>query len=159
MLFSTLCAYRTFVKTSTGFTPFQLVYGLEVVLPIECEIMSLKLAVELLPNTTPEEERLLYLTRLYETRRNVAMANEAHTKQVKIQYDKTIKHRAFSEGDLVLVYDQRHDELGTGKFECLWLGPYIVKRVLQKGAYELVDYDGIPLAEPRNGLYLNKYYA
>lgn len=59
MLFSALWAYRTTVKTSTGFSPFQLVYGLEAVLPIECEIPSLKLAVELLPDTSPEEERLL----------------------------------------------------------------------------------------------------
>ena len=34
MLFSALWAYRTSAKTSTGFTPFQLVYGLEAVLPI-----------------------------------------------------------------------------------------------------------------------------
>jgi hypothetical protein len=47
--FSALWAYRTSVKTSTGFTPFQLVYGIEVILPIECEIPSLKLKVELLP--------------------------------------------------------------------------------------------------------------
>jgi hypothetical protein len=31
-LFSSLWAYRTSVKTTTGFTPFQLVYGLEAVL-------------------------------------------------------------------------------------------------------------------------------
>jgi hypothetical protein len=49
--------------------------------------------------------------------------------------------------------------LGAGKFEPMWRGPYIVHRVLEKGAYELVDYDGIPLSEPRNGLYLKKYYA
>jgi hypothetical protein len=36
---------------------------------------------------------------------------------------------------------------------------YIVRRVLEKGAYDLVDYDSIPLSEPRNGLYLKKYYA
>jgi hypothetical protein len=41
----------------------------------------------------------------------------------------------------------------------MWQGPYIVRRVLEKGAYELVDYDGIPLSEPINGLYLKKYYA
>ena len=33
-LLSALWAYRTLVKTTTGFTPFQLVYGLEAVLPI-----------------------------------------------------------------------------------------------------------------------------
>ena len=57
----------------TGFTPFHLVYGLEVVLPIECEIPSLKIAVELLPNTTSEEERFLYLMQLDESRRDAAL--------------------------------------------------------------------------------------
>lgn len=52
MLFPALWAYRTSVKDATGFTPFQLVYGLEATLPIECEIPSLRLAVELLPNST-----------------------------------------------------------------------------------------------------------
>ena len=61
MLFLALWAYRTLVKTSTGFTPFQLVYGLEVVLPIECEIPSLKLSIELLPATPEEEKCFLYL--------------------------------------------------------------------------------------------------
>jgi hypothetical protein len=61
MLFSALWAYRTSVKSATGFTPFRLVYGVEAILPIECEIPSLKLAVELLPNTSAEEECLLYL--------------------------------------------------------------------------------------------------
>jgi len=37
--------------------------------------------------------------------------------------------------------------------------PYIVKHALKKGAYELVDYDRIPLGKPINGLYLNTYYA
>lgn len=54
-IFSILWVYWTSVKTTTGFTPFQLVYGLEAVLPIECEIPSLKVAIELLPNTTIEE--------------------------------------------------------------------------------------------------------
>ena len=64
-LFSALWAYSTLVKTTTSFTPFQLVYGLEVVLPIEYQIPSLKLAVELLPNISAEEERFLYLTNLF----------------------------------------------------------------------------------------------
>ena len=41
----------------------------------------------------------------------------------------------------------------------MWRGPYVVKRVLEKGAYELVDYEGTALVKPRNGLYLKKYYA
>jgi hypothetical protein len=46
---------------------------MEAILPIECEIPSLKLAVELLPNTSAEEERLLYLTRLDETRHDATL--------------------------------------------------------------------------------------
>ena len=68
MLFSALWAYLTSVKTSTGFTPFQLVYSLEVVFPIECEILSLKLAIELLPAMSEEEKCFLYLAQLDENR-------------------------------------------------------------------------------------------
>jgi hypothetical protein len=128
-------------------------------LSIECEILSLKLVVELLPNTSAEEECILYLMQLYETHRDVALVIETQKKRVKAQYDKHVKPRVFSEGDLVLLYEQKRDLLGTGKFEAMWQVPYIVKRVLEKGAYELVDYDGIPLNEPRNGIYLKKYHA
>ena len=159
ILYSALWAYRTSVRNTTGFTPFQLVYGLEAVLPIQCEISSLKLAIDLLPGTLEEEARFLELIQLDETRRDAALANEAHKKQVKAQFDKNVKPRAFSEGDLVLLYDQASDKLGKGKLESLWMGPYIVKRVLAKGAYELMDYEGISLARPRNGLYLKRYYA
>ena len=39
MLYPSLWAYRTNVKTATGFSPFQLVHGVEVVTPIECEML------------------------------------------------------------------------------------------------------------------------
>jgi hypothetical protein len=63
---------------------------------------------------------------------------------------------------LVLLYDQDRDILGAcyeDKFEPLWHGPYIFKRVLEKGSYELVNYDVVPLGEPHNGIYLKEYYA
>jgi len=72
MCFFALWAYQTFVKSATGFTHFQLVYGIEVILQIECGIPSLKLVVELLPNTTAEE-LFLYLMQLNETRRDAAL--------------------------------------------------------------------------------------
>jgi hypothetical protein len=151
--------YRTSVKSATRFTPFRLVYGVEAILPIECEIPSLKLVFELLPNTSTEEEHLLYLMLLDETRRDATLVIEAQKKRVKAQYDKHVKPHVFSKGDLVPLYEQDQDMLGAGKFEPMWRGPYIVRRVLEKRAYELVDYDGIPLSQPRNGLYLKKYYA
>ncbi|XP_017984333.1 PREDICTED: uncharacterized protein LOC108663626 [Theobroma cacao] len=41
-----LHAYRTSVRTSTGATPYSLVYGTEAVLPIEVEIQSLRVLME-----------------------------------------------------------------------------------------------------------------
>jgi hypothetical protein len=159
MLYPTLWAYRTSVKTATGFSPFQLVHGVEAVFPIECEIPSLKIVVKLLPDTTQLEEHLVYLEHLDEQHRDATLANEAHKKCVKSQYDKFVHPRVFSEGDLVLVYDQDKDALGAGKFNPMWHGPYIVRWVLEKGSYELAYYEGNVLSEPRNGLYLKKYYA
>ena len=84
-IFSALWEYHTSAKTTTRFRPFQLVFGLEAVLPIECEIPSLKLVIELLPDTFAEEERLLYLSHLDENRREAAMSNESHQRPVKTQ--------------------------------------------------------------------------
>ena len=84
------------MKSTTRFTPFQLVYGIEVVLSIECEIPSLKLSIELLPNKSAEEECLLYLMQLDETRCDATLVIETQKKRVKTQYEKHVKPRVFS---------------------------------------------------------------
>lgn len=82
-LFPALWAYRTFAKTTTSFTPFQLVYRLKEVFPIECKIPSLKLTIKLIPNTSAKEEHLLHLSRPNENHRETAMSNESNKKWVK----------------------------------------------------------------------------
>ena len=87
------------------------------------------------------------------------MVNEAHKKRVKAQYDKSIEPRVFNEGDLKMTYDQRHDNLRKGKFESVWCRPFNISKVLEKGAYELMNYGRVPFRKPCNGLYLKMYYA
>ena len=159
MLYPALWAYQTNVKTTIGFSPFQLIHGVEAVTPVECEILSLNIAIHVLPDTTELEERLLHLEHLDEQRRDALTANETHKNRVKNQYDKLVKTRFFSEGELVLLLDQDKEPLRAGKFRSMWLRPYVVSKVLKKGAYELTDFEGNKLPEPRNGLYLKKYYA
>eukprot|EP00253_Pinus_taeda_P005692 PITA_05692 len=125
MLFSSLWAYRTLVKDAMRFIPFQLVYGLEATLPIECEIPSLKLVIELLPSTIPVEECLLYLELLDETHRLASLAIEAQKKRVKTHFDDTVHPHSFVEGDLVLLYDKANDKLGVGKFKPMWHRPVV----------------------------------
>lgn len=151
ILYAALWEYQTFVRTTTKFTPFQLVYCIEAILPNECEIPSLKLVVELLPASSTEQECLLHLTHLDETQRDASMANKAHKKRIKAQYDKSFKPSVFSEGDIILLYDQESNKLGSGKFKPMWLVPYIFKCVLAKGAYQLIDFDGFPWHSPEIG--------
>ena len=46
MLHFALMAYCTSIRTSTGATPFSLVYRMEAILPVEVEIPSLKVLLE-----------------------------------------------------------------------------------------------------------------
>ena len=102
---------------------------------------------------------MLHLENIDERHRDAFTTNEAHKNRVKNQYDKAFKTRVFSEGELFLLWDQVKEPLGERKLKYMWLGPYVVSKVLKKGAYKLTDYDGNKLHEPRNGIYLKKYYA
>ena len=55
MLSPSLWAYRTNVKTATGFSPFQFVHGVEAITLVECEIPSLNIVIHVLPDTTELE--------------------------------------------------------------------------------------------------------
>ena len=127
MLYPALWAYRTAVKTATRFSPYQLVHGVESILPVECEIPLLKLSVELLPDTSPLEERLVHLEQLDEQRRDALVALEVNKRRVKVQYDKSVRPRVFSEGELVLLWDQSKEPLGAGKFNPMWRGHACVR--------------------------------
>ena len=114
MLYPSLWAYRTNVKIATSFSPFQLVHGVEVVTLIECEILSLKIAIHVLPDATELEERLLHLEHLNEQCRDALTTNQAHKNRVKSQYDKSIKPRIFSEGELIFLWIKTKNPWGQG---------------------------------------------
>ena len=150
MLLSSRWAYCTSTKTATGFTPFRLVHGVESVIPIECQISSLRLAVDLLPDTFPLEEWLLQLEKTIEDYWASLQAIEAAKMWSNAHYDFHVHPRTFSEGDMVLVYDLHNDKLGKGKFESIWYGPYVIHCFLEEGAYTIIEFDGQLLENPRN---------
>ena len=84
MLYPALWAYRTAVKTAIGFFPYQLIHGVESVLPVECEIPSLKLAIDILQDTSTLEECLVHLEKLDEQRRDALVAIEVNKHHVKV---------------------------------------------------------------------------
>ena len=93
----------------------------------------MKLAIRLLPNTSALEDHLVHLEHLYEQHQDVATMNEVHKKHVKsIKY---VRPMVFSKGYPVLVYGKHKHPLGEGKFKSMCLGPYIITKLLKKGAY------------------------
>ena len=103
LLYPALWAYQTNVNTTTIFSPFQLVHGVEAVVSVEWEIPPLKIVIHVLLDTTDLEEHLLHLEHLDEKRRDALTAKKYHKNRVKNQYDKAVKRRFFSEGELVLL--------------------------------------------------------
>eukprot|EP00253_Pinus_taeda_P007942 PITA_07942 len=60
-------AYRITWKNTTGFSPYQLVYGKEALLPIEFQIQTYKLAAELgLDLTKAQQQQIMELNQLDE---------------------------------------------------------------------------------------------
>ena len=50
----------------------------------------------------------------------------------KSHFDSHVHPRTFSEGDLVLIYDEANDKFGKGKFDSMWYDPYIIHQCLRK---------------------------
>ncbi len=118
-----LFAIRDATNESTGFSPFELVYGHEVRGP-------LKIMKERLLQSTPQNDTLQYVA-TFKDRLQSACAVARENLQVaknrmKQQYDKKAVQRSFAEGDKVLVLlPMNQPKLGL-KF----CGPYsVVKRV------------------------------
>ena len=82
---------------------------------------------------------MVHLEHLDEQRRDDLVALEVNKCHIKVQYNNYVHPRKFSEGDLALLWDQAKEPLGEGKFNRMWHGAYVVRCVLDKGAYELVD--------------------
>jgi hypothetical protein len=84
MLYPTLWQYQNMINTSTNFSRFHLVRGNDSILPIECEIHSLKLAIDLLHDTIDIREYLIHLEKLDEKVRHASMAIEVNKICVKV---------------------------------------------------------------------------
>ena len=66
-----LWAYRTTVRTATGCTPYSLVFGSEAVLPLEVQLPSLRIAMQLMAPDENVQVRLAELETLDEKRLTV----------------------------------------------------------------------------------------
>ncbi|XP_075083302.1 uncharacterized protein LOC142167047 [Nicotiana tabacum] len=136
-----LWAYRTTAKTSTGETLFSFVYGSEALIPVEIGEPSTRFT---LATKESNDEELRTNLDLLEQRREAALIQMETQKQIIERYYNRKAHiRYFKIGDFVLkkVF-QSMKTTGAGKLNPNWEGPYKVRGIAGKGAYELETMDG-----------------
>ena len=89
-----LWAYRTSFRTSTGATPYSLVYGIEAVLPVEIEMGSLRVILEQqISETKWVQSRLDQLSLLDDRRLRIADHIQAYQRKMASAFKKRVKPR------------------------------------------------------------------
>ena len=94
-----------------------------------------------------------------ELRETTAVRLASYQQKMRTHYNRRVRLREFSVGDLVL----RETTLATrnpteGKLAARWEGPYVVKARPRPGTYRLQDMDGRDLPHPWNAEHLKHYY-
>ncbi|RVW75495.1 Gypsy retrotransposon integrase-like protein 1, partial [Vitis vinifera] len=146
-----LWAYRTSFRTSTGATPYSLVYGMEAMLPVEIEMGSLRVALEQqIPEADWAQARFDQLNLLDERRLRAADHVRAYQRKMARAFKKRVKPRPLQIGDLVLKVIRGLIRDPRGKFRPNWSGPYFIRELTPEGAAWLMDLDGNRFSEPTN---------
>eukprot|EP00253_Pinus_taeda_P029098 PITA_29098 len=100
LLKDALWAYKITWKNTTGFSPYQLVYGKEALLPIEFQIQTYRLAAELgLDLSEAQQQRIMELNQLDEHRQQAIEHTTLVQQQRMKWHDRYIKTKTFHKGD------------------------------------------------------------
>lgn len=85
---------------------------------------------------------------------------EANKVRVTWWYDKKVKFKEFSQGDLVwkLILSIGSRDAEFGKWSPTWDGPYRINQRVPENTYILETLEGEEFSRALNGYYLKKYY-
>ncbi|XP_059073784.1 uncharacterized protein LOC131874423 [Cryptomeria japonica] len=137
-------------------SPYELVYGKEVLLPISMENPTLQLlkSIEVEQNGAMEV-RLAELLEVQESREKVHNAMNNRQQIAKIWFDRKRSNPIFKQGDLVLKYNKHATKLRQReKFDALWEGPSHIINCKQHYSFELENLEANVLKIPSNGMHL-----
>jgi hypothetical protein len=154
-----LWADRISTKRAIGTSPFQLVYGTEVVFPVSLGLPVMKLLQEVDEEPNHMQRRINQMIELHEVREKAYNKTQLHQEKMKKTFDRKVKERDFQINDLVLKWDSRKED-HHGKFEHLWKGPYIISGCQGENAFILKNCNGeFYPGGPVNGRHLKHYLS
>ena len=114
-------AYNTGLRSGTGYSPFEIMFGKKPRLPIDNLIIPSKRVLRTLPAYVKDLAEHLKLIR------KVAVDNSGiQQAKTKERYDKSAKPKHFEVGDLVLLRVERLSAGSSKKLSAFWDGPHRV---------------------------------
>src|SRR3954471_23083542 len=160
MLHFALHGYHTSVCTSTGETPFTLVYGMEAVLPIEIQIPSLRIMKDAdLDEDDWIQTRLDQINWIDEKRIAAICHGQLYQKRMIKAFNKKVKTQAYQTGDLVVKRIILPQGDPRGKWTPTYEGPFVINKVYSGGAMLLTTMDGEDFPHPVNADIVKKYFS
>ncbi|XP_070002733.1 uncharacterized protein [Nicotiana sylvestris] len=139
-----LLGYRTTVRTSTGATPYMLVYCTEAVIPAKVKIPSLRIIQEEeLSDVEWVRSRYEQVTLIDGKRMNVVCHSQIYQNRISRAFNKRVRPRPFTPGQLVLKRIFPHQDEAKGKFLPNWQWPYMVHMVLAGGVPKPINSDAV----------------
>jgi hypothetical protein len=155
-LHAVLWDYRTTPHSTTGESPFRLMYGTEAILPIELTRLTRRTDADI--NFPANAENLRKeLEFVDEVRTNAALRETALKQKIAARHNKKVIKREFEVGDLVLRRNQKDSE--EGKLAANWDGPYRIRMKTGIGAYGLEDLLRNAIPRTWNAEKLKKYHT
>jgi hypothetical protein len=135
------------------------VYGLEARLPVHLRLPTYGSVEDTSAEQDAVQNRVNQIIELDEIRRKAYDQNCRNQNRVKKAFDRSARHRDFIVGDTVLLWDKGREKPGKhGKFDSLWLGPYLIREIAGPNSFHLSHLDGEPINIPRNGQQLKLFY-
>jgi transposase InsO family protein len=152
-LSSVLWSLRTTPNSSTGYTPFFLLFGAEAVLPTDVRYCAPRVVTYVEEDA---EKALADAQDLLDEARDVALARSAvYQQSLRNYHSRRVRGWSFKPGNLVLCLKQT----STSKLEPPWEGPYLVHEVIPGGAYRLRNpKTGADIENPWNAAQLRRFY-
>jgi transposase InsO family protein len=133
-------SYNGTPHSSSGYSPFYLIYGREVVLPTSQQLRA-KLDPDL--KDTDAVSRLENLQKSLQRAYKIVGTNlrKSYDKNKKY-YDRNASVRDFDEGDVVYLHNPRGNPKLSRKFRMIWTGPFRVQRRTGQLNYAIESPDG-----------------
>jgi hypothetical protein len=135
-----------------------MVYGTDVVLPINLALPVMKLWKDANEEPNDVMRRINQIIKVQQNRAEVDDRIQKYQDNMKALFDKKAKDREFLPGDLVLKWDARKEDAGKhDKFDHLWFRPFRIASTEGKNSFLLENIDGKTFDAPINGRYLKHF--